>query len=307
MNITSLSALAAEAKKRPRRAALSVVCPYDAHTLGAVLRASREGVVRARLFGEPEKINAAFEALGEDPGGLETVRADSNAEALAAAVAGVRGDRGIIMKGLLDTSDFLRAVLSKESGLRGKSGGLLSAFGIFEAPSYHKLFAVTDFAMNIAPDLSAKRAILENAAAFLRSVGVDKPKIAALSEAEHVNPKIPASSDAAELKRLNEAGEITDCVIDGPIAFDIATSREAAEIKGYSSPVAGDADLLLAPEIVSGNILVKSLTGFGGARTAGVVLGADVPVVMTSRSAEEDDKYYSIILAALGAGAGAEK
>jgi phosphotransacetylase len=302
LNITSLASLADAAKKRPRRAVLAAACPYDAHTLEAVVRASRDGIIDLSLYGDAEKLRAALVSLGCDDKAFNIVASPSQAEALTAAVGSVRrGEADIVMKGLVDTTDFLRAVLSREGGLRrGDGDGLLSAFGLFETPLYHKLFAVSDFAMNLTPDLRAKRAILENAAEFLRALGVQKPKTAILSESEHINPKVQASVDAAELRRLNETGEIKNCVVDGPIAFDLAMSREAAEIKGHNSPAAGDADLLIVPDIVSGNALVKSLTIFGGARTAGVVLGASAPVVMTSRSAEADDKYYSIALAALG-------
>jgi phosphotransacetylase len=212
------------------------------------------------------------------------------------------GRADAIMKGNIETSDFLHAILKRENGLRG--GGLLSAIGLYEMTGYHKIFAVTDFAMNTTPDLAAKRAIIENAAALLRKLGIETPKIAVLSEAEHINAKIPASVDAAELKRLNESGEIANCVVEGPISIDLAMSREAAAIKSYSSPVAGDADLLVVPDVVAGNLLVKSLTMFGGAVTAGTILGAKIPVIMTSRSAAEDDKYYSIALAAVAASEG---
>ncbi|MDR2420638.1 MAG: phosphate butyryltransferase Ptb [Oscillospiraceae bacterium] len=301
--MTGIEDLAARAKEKPRRPVLAVVCPYDAHTLKAAARASREGIAEVALYGGADIINAALASLGVPGGGFDIVDLPSPAEALAAAVGSARrGGAGIIMKGLVGTSDFLRAVLSRGDGLRQEGGGgLLSAFGLFETPRYHKLFAVSDFAMNVAPDLPEKRAILENAAGFLRALGVDTPKIAVLSEAERVNPKSQASVDALELKRVNETGGIADCVVEGPIAFDLAMSREAAEIKGYASPVAGEADLLVVPDVVTGNALVKSLTIFGGARTAGVLLGARVPVVLTSRSAETDDKYYSIALAALGA------
>jgi phosphate butyryltransferase len=284
---------------------LAAACPYDAPTLAALARAVREGVIRAVLYGDSERVRAGFETVGEQPpDDVEIICASTPDDALAAAVKAVRdGGADIIMKGLVDTSDFLRAVLSRAGGLRGAGeygDALLSAFGIFETPRYHKLFAVTDFAMNIAPDLDAKRSILENAAGFLRALGVAEPKIAVLSETEHINPKIQASIDAAELKRMNQSGEISGCVVEGPIAFDLAMSREAAEIKGCDSPVAGDADLILVPDIISGNALVKSLTLFGGAQTAGAVIGAAVPIVMTSRSATPDDKYYSICLSALG-------
>ncbi|MDR3210173.1 MAG: phosphate butyryltransferase Ptb [Oscillospiraceae bacterium] len=301
MDITTFEGLARVAAGRAERAVLAVALAEDAHTLEAVVRARREGVADAVLIGDDARIRAMLAELGaaED---FEIVPAVTEDAALGMMVDLVRSRRAnAVMKGRLESADFLRAILARENGLRGE--GKLSLIGFYETRGYHKLFAVTDMGVNTTPDLAGKREILENAAALLRRMGVAMPKIAVLSESERVNAKIPASVDADALKKLWAAGEITGCVVEGPIAFDLATSAEAAAIKGYASPVAGDADLLLVPDIVAGNILVKCLTGFAGARTAGTILGARLPVVMTSRSAEAEDKFYSIALAAIAAGA----
>jgi phosphate butyryltransferase len=152
------------------------------------------------------------------------------------------------------------------------------------------------------PDLNCKKAIIENAVRMLNTLGLEKPKVAVLAAVEKVNSKMPETVDAGTLKEMNQNGEIKNCIIEGPISFDLATSEEAARIKGYNSPVAGDADLLIVPDVVSGNILVKCLTGMAGALTAGTVLGAGIPIMFTSRSAEASDKYYSLALTACIAG-----
>jgi phosphotransacetylase len=194
----------------------------------------------------------------------------------------------------------MKAIVAKENGLVPQ-GRKLSLIGFYETPKYHKLFAVSDMGLNTYPDLAGKRLIIENAVQLLHALGIENPKVAVLSSVEKVNPKMPDAVDGAQLKLMNARGEITGCTVEGPISFDLATSREAAAIKGYDSPVAGDADLLIVPDIAAGNILVKCLTGFCGALTAGAVLGARVPVILTSRSAEAADKYYSIALAACAA------
>ena len=278
MIVRSFSDLITHAKSLPRPPSVVLVCADDEHSLGALTRLERDGVLTFLLAGTSADPQAA---LAEAVEHINAGRADA------------------IMKGSLTTSTFLRAVLKSENNLRGNS--LLSAVGLYEMPSYHKIFAVTDFAMNTTPDLAVKRSIIENAVALLHKLGIAEPRVAVLSEAEHVNPKIQASIDAAELKRLNEVGEINGCIIEGPISIDLAMNREAVEIKGYKSPVAADADLLVMPDVVSGNLFVKSLTMFGGAVTAGTIPGAKIPVIMTSRSSTEDDKYYSIALAAIAA------
>ena len=167
-----------------------------------------------------------------------------------------------------------------------------------EVPAYHKLLAITDAAINIRPNLQQKRAIIDNAVEAMRRMGFDPPKVAVLAATEEVNPKMPETLDAAALQRMNRDGEITGCVVEGPLSYDLAVSKESAAIKGISSAVCGDADLLLAPDIAAGNILLKALRYSAGVRTASVVIGGRVPVVLTSRAADAADKYWPVILAA---------
>lgn len=300
MKVTKFADLVTAAKGMPKKAVVAVVQAQDEHTLDAIVEAKKEGIIDALLIGNIAEIKALLTKLGGSESDYTLIPASSTEEALKLAVENINAGRAsAIMKGKLDSSEFLKAVVSRDSGLRGS--GKLSLIGFYETDKYHKLFAVSDMGMNIAPDVEGKRAIIDNAVGLLRKLGVDKPKVAVLADTEKVNPKVQASVDGAALKKLYESGEIKDCIVEGPISFDLSTSAEAAKIKSYDSPVAGDADLLIVPEIVTGNVLVKCLTGIAGAATAGTILGAKIPVIMTSRSAEAADKFYSIALAACAA------
>jgi len=205
----------------------------------------------------------------------------------------------ILMKGNVPTAKLLKGVLNKEWGLR--TGNILSHFALFEIKGYHKLLGVTDVAMNIAPDLETKTGIVNNSVQFLNKIGIINPKVAAISAAETVNQSMTSSVDAAIISKMSERNQITNCIIDGPLALDNAISKESAMHKGIQSKVAGDADLLLMPNIEAGNVLYKSLSFFADARIAAVILGAKAPIVLTSRSDSEESKLNSIYLAALGA------
>jgi phosphotransacetylase len=300
MKISSFQDLADAAKLAANKAVVAVVEAQDEHTLESVVEAARDGIMRPILIGDFKEISGLLSRFGAKADDYEIHPSKDADESLAIAIQLIRdGKATAIMKGMIDTGRFMQAILNKKSGL--VSGGLLSLIGFYETPKYHKLFAVSDFGLNTYPNLEAKRAILVNAVGLLHKLGIEQPKVAVLSAVEKPNPKMPDAVDGVALKDMNKNGLISGCIVEGPIAFDLATSAEAARIKGYDSPVAGDADLLIVPDIVSGNMLVKCLTGFGGARTAGTVLGARVPIILTSRSAETSDKYYSITLAACAA------
>ena len=200
------------------------------------------------------------------------------------------------MKGKIGTSGLLKCALNKEWGLR--TGQLLSHFALFEVETYRKLIAVTDVAMNIAPNLKDKIAIVNNAVSCLNKLGYIMPKVAVLGAVEMVNENMEATLDAALLSKMNQRDQIKNCIIDGPLAFDNAVSYESAKYKGIKSEVAGDTDLLLMPDIEVGNVLYKSLVFFAKAKVASVILGALVPIVLTSRSDSEQAKYDSILLSA---------
>ena len=199
------------------------------------------------------------------------------------------------MKGMVDTSVIMKAVLNKEFGL--SLGGVLSHVGVLEVAGFDRLFAITDSALNIAPDLEAKEAIVNNAVAVCHALGNEEPKVAALCAVEKVNEKMPCTLDAEQLTKRNQEGQITGCVIGGPYALDNAVSAEAAAHKVIASPIAGKADVLLVPDIEAGNLLIKSMEYFGRAKKAGVIMGAKIPVALTSRATAPESKMYTIAIA----------
>ena len=201
------------------------------------------------------------------------------------------------MKGLVDTSIIMKQVLDKEIGLR--TGKVISHVAVFNVDTYHKVFMVTDAAMNIAPDLNQKKEIIENAVVLAKALEIEKPKVAIIAAKEKVSPKMEATVHAKELAEMNQRGEILDCIVDGPFALDNAVSKESARVKGIESEVAGDADILLVPDIDAGNVLYKSLTFLGNAKSAGLIIGTKSPIVLTSRADNDEAKLNSIALAVL--------
>ena len=296
MKITCFQDLVDEAKSAGKKTILAVVEAQDENTLESVIKAANEGVMTPRLIGSEQEIREMLERFGADPAGYEVAQSGGVEESLKIAVDMINaGEANAVMKGRLESASFLKTMVKKENGLL--VGDQLSLAGLYTLPQYHKLLAVSDMGLNTYPDLEGKKSIVENAVKMLNTIGIEKPKVAVLAAVEKVNPKMPETVDADALKKMNLSGEIENCIIEGPISFDLATSADAARIKRYESPVSGDADLLIVPDFVSGNILVKCLTGMAGALTTGAVLGAKVPIMFTSRSAEISDKYYSIALA----------
>ena len=279
---------------------VAVVCAHDEHTLDAIDVASKDGIITPVLIGKRERIEQIIEAHGFAL--KDAVIHEESDDILAAkkAVLMIReGEADFIMKGKLQTSDLLREVVNKETGLY--KGRVMSHVGFFEIPGYHKLLALTDGGMLPAPNLNEKVQIILNALDVLFMLGYEKPKIAALAAAEIVNPKIQASVDGGLLKKMNEDGEISGCIIEGPISYDLMISAESAKTKGYDSPVSGDADALLMPDMTSGNLLAKSFQYTAGAKMAGMIVGAEVPIVLVSRSATAEEKYLSLMLCAASA------
>ena len=257
------------------------------------------GFVEPRLIGDPASIAAHCESMRWDVNKEWIVPASTDPAMAAKAVQLVRsGEADVIMKGHIHTDELMHALLDKDRGLR-VPGRRVSHVFVIELPSHPKLLGVTDAAINIAPDLNAKAQILQNAVDFFHLLGIEAPKVAVLSAVETVNSAISSTLDAACLTLMARRGQITGAVVDGPLAFDNAISREAAEEKGISSPVAGDADILLVPDLVSGNILAKNLEYLGGAVAAGIALGMAAPVVLTSRADPAPARLASLALAAL--------
>ncbi len=279
------------------RKKLVLAAAQDQHSLGAVIKAWRENIIEPILIGDKEEIQNICLANNYDITGVRIVHEPDTEKSVEMAVRMVSSKQAdILMKGMIGSSTLLRCVLNKEWGLR--TGNLLSHFALFEVDTYHKVIAVTDVAMNIAPNLKEKIAILNNSVACLNKLGYIMPKVAVLGAVEMVNENMEATLDAALLSKMNQRDQIKNCIIDGPLAFDNAVSLESALHKGIKSEVAGDTDLLLMPDIEVGNVLYKSLVFFAKAKVASIILGALVPIVLTSRSDSEQAKFDSILLSA---------
>jgi phosphate butyryltransferase len=295
--IKNFAELIERTQKGGTKKIVAVAAAHDEHTLEAVDRARKNNIAEPILIGDVEKIREIIESNGFQLKDAIILKEKADADAAKKAVALVRGgEADFLMKGNLQTNTLLREVVNREQGLH--TGSVMSHFGLFELPSYHKLLALTDGGMMPNPDANEKAQILINAIAVLRTLGYDSPKAAALAAAEQVNVKIQASVDAEYLKKANQKGRITNCVVEGPISFDLAISPESAKIKGYESPVTGDTDILLVPDMTCGNILAKSFQFMAGAKMAGIIVGAKVPVILVSRGAASDEKYFSMVLAA---------
>jgi phosphate butyryltransferase len=280
----------------PRRK-LILAAADDQHSLGAVIKAWKEDIIEPILVGNEEGINNVCRLNNYDITGLRIINELNLEKSVETAVRMVSSKQGdILMKGRIGSSTLLRCVLNKEWGLR--TGNLLSHFALFEVDTYPKVIAVTDVAMNIAPTLQDKIAIVNNSVGCLNKLGYKMPKVAVLGAVEMVNENMQATLDAALLSKMNQRDQIKNCIIDGPLAFDNAVSLESAQLKGINSEVAGDTDLLLMPDIEVGNVLYKSLVWFAKAKVASIILGARAPIVLTSRSDSEQAKFDSILLAA---------
>ena len=298
----SISEIIAAARASGRMK-LAVAAAQEASVLEAVFDAWEAGVAEPILVGDPAAILRAAamarDGQGVDISGFEIVPASDLGQAAAKAVGLVRsGEADVLMKGILDTSVLLRALLNKETGLN--SGRLASHVAVMEVPTYHKLLILSDAAINIAPDLAGFVDIIASAVAVAAAIGVRNPKVAILAATEKVNAeKMPCTAVAAILSQMARRGQIPGCVVDGPLALDNAISAESARIKKIRSEVAGDADVLITPEIEAGNILYKCLLDLAQAKGAGIVMGAAKPVVLTSRADTAETKLASIALAAL--------
>ena len=292
-NLSDLKNIAVNGPKRK----LILAAAQDKDCLAAVIKAWQDGVIEPVLVSDESNIREICDANHFNIDGISVVNEPDIETAVQTSVRLVHNKEGdILMKGKAGTSTILKSVLDKQWGLR--SGRLLSHIALFEVEAYSKVFAVTDVAMNIAPKLKEKIAILNNSVSCLNALGYKCPKVAILGAVEMVNENMEATLDAALLSKMNQREQIKNCIIDGPLAFDNAVSYESAIQKGIKSEVAGDTDLLLMPDIEVGNVLYKSLVFFAKAKVASMILGAIVPIVLTSRSDSEQSKYFSVLLAA---------
>mgnify|MGYP004702662449 CR=1 FL=1 len=280
-----------------QRLRVAVACAEDEAVLTALAQAAEEGWIEALLYGDKAKIELILDSLRLSFK-LKIVHCENAEEASSLAVQAVhKGEAELLMKGLVDTSVFLKAVLNKEWGIR--KANVLSHVTVAYVPKRDRIYLISDAAMNIAPDLMTKKAIIENSVEVAHALGLNDPKVAVLSAVEKINPRMPSSVDAAELAAMAKRGEILGCQVDGPFALDNAVDEEAAHHKGIVHPNAGHADILIVPSIEAGNILFKAITFLAFGETAGVVIGAAVPIILTSRADKAEDKYHSILLAHL--------
>ncbi|PLS01686.1 phosphate butyryltransferase [Neobacillus cucumis] len=284
---------------RDDRSTVAIAAADTAEVIEAVIDALIRNLAEFILFGDKEKITSLIklqkpELLNNHK--LKIIHTDSVGDAAKSAVQSVSNKQAnVLMKGNIPTNILLKAVLDKEYGLR--TGNVLSHIAFFEIPGFNQLLLVTDAAMNIAPDLVQKAQILRNAVTLAKSVGIEFPKVAVIAAVEAVNPNMQATLDAAALTMMNKRGQISECIVDGPLGLDNAISDIAAEHKGIKSDVAGKADILLVPTIEVGNVLYKSLIYFAQAKVGALLAGASAPIVLTSRADSAESKLYSLALA----------
>jgi len=295
MPIKSIDVILNRARSIKANRIVAVAAAAEEHTLEAVLRAYDEGIAEPLLIGNPDEICRVIDSLGHAAVDQQIIPSSSDAESAQIAVDLCHtGKANLLMKGRLDSSMFLRPVVQKNTGL--KKGLTLSHVAFFEIPLYHKILALTDSAVLIKPDLAMKASMLENALNAMVALGFpDDVKVAAICAVEKVNHKMPETEDAVRLKEMWRQGNFPHAIVEGPISFDLATDASAAGSKQYKSPVAGDADLLLMPEIAAANALAKSFK-LASAKSLGLVAGGMVPIALNSRSGSALDKYLALLL-----------
>ncbi|MFD3447807.1 phosphate butyryltransferase [Microbacteriaceae bacterium 4G12] len=292
----NLDTLINRAVRQPKKT-VAVAAAEDHEVIEAVSKAMELGLAKFRLYGNEQLITTMLQEHGlQQSDEMQVIGASSALEAAEFAVKSVRsGEADVLMKGNIATSNILKAVLNKEYGLR--KGSVLSHVAVFEVPNYDRFLILTDAAMNIAPDLEQKAAIVQNTVEVARAIGIEQPKVAPIAAVEVVNPAMQATVDAALLTQMNRRGQIKDCIVDGPLALDNAISKIAAGHKGIKSDVAGEADILLVPTIEVGNVFYKTLVYFANAKVGAVIAGAKAPIVLTSRTDSAEAKVYSLALA----------
>ena len=284
--------------KECRRKKVAVAVAQDEPVLEAIREAKERGIADAILVGDKEKIQEVANSIGMNLNDYEIVHEPDTKKAALKAVELVHDRKAdMLMKGLVDTATFLRSVLNKEVGLR--TGKVMSHVAVFDIDKVDRLLFLTDVAFNTYPELKEKTQIISNAVAVAHACGIECPKVAPVCAVEVVNPNMPATVDAAILSKMSDRGQIKGCVVDGPFALDNAISEEAAHHKGVTGPVAGKADVLLLPNIETGNVMYKTLTYFARSKNGGILVGTSAPVILTSRADSFEAKVNSIALAAL--------
>lgn len=297
MTITSLDEIVAAVRNHERPARVAIAPCAEEFVIRSALTAHKEGIAEPIFIGNREKSFSVAEEHGLNIGGFQFHEENDDTEAVAIAVSYFKqGKADLIMKGLVSTSTVLKAILNKQTGVPPR--GIISHVSVFEASSAQRLILLTDAGVNIKPNLQRKADILRNSIEVARNLGIKKPKAAVLAATEKVNyPAMPATLDADILAKMGKDGAFGEADVAGPLALDLAISAAAATSKGISNPVAGCADILLTPEIESGNILYKALTTIAGKTMASVVVGSDVPIIVSSRGDSDSSKFHSIALA----------
>lgn len=283
-----------QTEKKKKR--IAVAAAHDEVVLRAVVEAYNKGIVVPLLIGDREKIQEISENIGLSVENCEVIHCQEKECAVRAVELVSQGHADLLMKGAVKTGDLMSVVLQKEYGLR--IGNTLTMVSVFDISSYERLLIASDGAMIIAPTLEQKVDIINACVHVARRLGIQQPKVAVLGALEIANPKMPVTLEAAILSKMNQRNQIKNCVVDGPLALDNAVSVEAARHKGIESPVAGKADILIMPDIEAGNIFYKAMVFLGGAKVASTIVGARVPVVLTSRADSDETKFYSIALGA---------
>jgi len=297
MVFNNFEQLITKVKGYPSMKRMAVAVAADRHTLEAVFTAREQGIARPILVGDKALILEILATHHETVPDEDIYDVMDIVAACELAVSLVReGKADFLMKGLVDTSVILKAVVNKDHGL-GK-GGVMSHFTMFEVPTYHKILVPVDGGMVTYPTLEQKKAIIENTVTTLLEMGYECPKVGVLACTEKVNPKMPETVEAKALQQMNQDGEIKGCIVEGPISYDCAIDKEIAQFKGLQSKIAGDVDILIAPNIHAGNIMGKMLACTCKAKMAGFIVGAKCPIVLTSRGSSAEEKYLSIVVSA---------
>lgn len=298
MSITKLAQMLDVLKERPKKR-LVAAWANDSHTIGAVYEGIKLGIIDGTLVGDKAIIEKTCAELNIDVKNFTIVHADTDMKAASKAVELInKGEADFLMKGLVSSDKYMKAILHKETGLMNP-GAILSHVTVIEAPNYHKLITVGDVAIIPLPDLNQKIAITNYVIKTAQLLGIETPKVAILAISEQVLPKIPSCADAALIVKMAQRGQIKGGMVEGPLAMDLCVDKESAEIKGVHSEVCGDVDCIVFPNIESGNVFYKTQTKMCGAELGAIVMGARVPCVLSSRGDSEKTKLYSLALAAM--------
>lgn len=298
MPITKLDQMFDSLKSRPKKR-LVAAWANDSHSIGAVYEAVKMGIIDGILVGDKAQIEKTCKEIDIDPATFTIIHETNDFAAAERSCAMINAGEGdFLMKGLLSTDRYMRAILNKERGLMNP-GAVLSHVTVIEPPTYHKLLVVGDVAIIPLPDLNQKVQILTYLIKTAQLLGIEKPKVGLLAVSEQVLPKIPSCSESAILAKMSQRGQIKGAIIEGPLGMDLIIDKESADIKGVHNEVCGDADCILFPSVESGNVFYKTMTKFCGAYLGAIVMGARVPAVLSSRGDSEQVKLYSIALAAM--------